>query len=163
MTVTNVSSTPTPYSKTVQSPWQQQAKDFQALQSALQSGNLSDAQTAFASLQPDMGNSSQDTSTQPSNAASSSALSSGQTDPLTSAFQALGSALSGNLSAAQSAFATIEQDMQNSGAPQGTHHRHHHRPSSDSDGSTSRTTPAPHPPRPPASVRFWMLKPDGLW
>ncbi len=128
MTVTNVSPAANPYSNTVQNPWQQQAQDFKTLQSALQSGDLSGARSAFAALQKDMANNSQ---------AASSTSASGQSDPLSSAFQALQSALqSGNLSGAQSAFAAIQQDMQNSGSTQRAHHHHHHHHSSDSASST---------------------------
>jgi outer membrane protein assembly factor BamD (BamD/ComL family) len=91
---------------------------FTALSQALQSGNLQDAQTAFTTLQGDIqqqqgsgqvrhhhhhgGNSSQST---PSAASQ-------QTNPVATAFGALSQALqSGNLSGAQTAFATLQQDL----------------------------------------------------
>ena len=93
------------------------AQAFTALSQALQSGNLQDAQTAFTTLQGDIqqqqgsgqrhhhhhgGNSSQSTASAASQ----------QTDPVATAFGALSQALqSGNLSGAQTAFATLQQDL----------------------------------------------------
>ena len=93
------------------------AQAFTALSQALQSGNLQDAQTAFTTLQGDIqqqqgsgqrhhhhhgGNSSQSTASAASQ----------QTNPVATAFGALSQALqSGNLSGAQTAFATLQQDL----------------------------------------------------
>ena len=94
------------------------AQAFTALSQALQSGNLQDAQTAFTTLQGDIqqqqgsgqvrhhhhhgGNSSQSTASAASQ----------QSDPVATAFGALSQALqSGNLSGAQTAFATLQQDL----------------------------------------------------
>jgi hypothetical protein len=95
------------------------AQAFTALSQALQSGNLQDAQTAFTTLQGDIqqqqgsgqvrhhhhhggNNSSQSTASAASQ----------QTNPVATAFGALSQALqSGNLSAAQTAFATLQQDL----------------------------------------------------
>jgi hypothetical protein len=132
MTVTNISPAANQYTNTVQSPWKQEAKDFKALRSALKSGDLSGAQTAFAALQQDAANTSQTASS-----TSGSTSASGQPDPLTSAFQALQSALqSGNLSGAQSAFASIQEDLQNSGSTQSAHHHHHHHGADAASGSS---------------------------
>ena len=77
--------------------------DLAVIGSALQSGDLSGAQKAFATLQQDMGNSSGQSTT-------STSASTPGTD-----LRALSSALqSGNLSDAQNAFATLMQDLQNS-------------------------------------------------
>jgi hypothetical protein len=78
----------------------QRADDLEALQSALQSGNLRAAQQALATLQQNQQTSSQTAGA--SNAATRNLQAS-------SAFQALESALSsGNLSAAQQAFTTLQ-------------------------------------------------------
>jgi len=95
------------------------AQAFTALSQALQSGNLQDAQTAFTTLQGDIqqqqgsgqvrhhhhhggNNSSQSTASAASQ----------QTNPVATAFGTLSQALqSGNLSAAQTAFATLQQDL----------------------------------------------------
>jgi hypothetical protein len=97
---------------------QQQQQYWTQLAQSLQSGNLSAAQQAFAGLQQN-------------NTVSKQAVSTTQTSQATQATQlstdmkALGTALqSGNLSAAQSAFSKVQQDMQ--GAQKGHHHHHHH-------------------------------------
>jgi len=100
--------------------------DFQALGQALKSGNLTDAQAAFSKLQQDTQSvqghhhhhghhhgsaSTQSTGTPTSNSGAQSTNGSGQNQFATD-FSALGQALqSGNLSQAQSAFATLQQDM----------------------------------------------------
>ena len=87
---------------------------FQSLSAALSSGNLSDAQSAFATLQNDLtaqSSSSTTTATESASTASASATASGS-DPLQQDFQNLSSALTaGNLSDAQSAFATLQNDL----------------------------------------------------
>ena len=96
------------------------AQAFTALSQALQSGNLQDAQTAFTTLQGDI--QQQQGSGQVrhhhhhggNNNSSQSAASaaSQQTNPVATAFGALSQALqSGNLSGAQTAFATLQQDL----------------------------------------------------
>ena len=128
MTVSNVSSTLTPYQPVVQSPWQQRAQDFKALQSALQSGDLSGAQQAFAALQ-----NNQQTSTQAANPSGASS----PTSQLATDFQSLQTALqAGNLSGAQTAFAAVKQDMQSAGGAQRAHHHHHHHGGSGGTNST---------------------------
>jgi outer membrane protein assembly factor BamD (BamD/ComL family) len=93
------------------SPQQQFQKEFQRLGQALQSGNLSAAQSDFATLQQ--------TSSSPSASASTSS-------PIAQALSQLGKDLqSGNLSAAQQDFSKIQQDTQ-SQSPQAHHHHHHH-------------------------------------
>src|SRR5271157_2454117 len=80
--------------------------DLGAISSALQNGDLSGAQKAFATLQQDLGNSN---STQTTAATSGTDLTS------------LGSALqSGDLNQAQNAFATLMQDLQDSIATLGS-------------------------------------------
>ena len=112
MTVSGVNSSTNPYLNNVQTGFQQQIQDFKALASALQSGDLSAAQTAFAAFQKDIQGNSQS----PQAAALSDSNS-----QLGKDFQALQSALqSGDLSSAQQAFATLQQDLKT------THHHHHH-------------------------------------
>jgi outer membrane protein assembly factor BamD (BamD/ComL family) len=95
----------------MQSRMQQFQQEFQQLGQDLQSGNLSAAQSDFATLQqyaPQANSSSQSTS------------------PMAQAFNQLSQDLqSGNVSAAQQDYATIQQDFQNQGA-QFHHHHHHH-------------------------------------
>jgi hypothetical protein len=107
-----------------QSPFQQFQQDFQQLGQALQSGNLSAAQSDFVTLQQLV---PQPAATSTSNSASTAQ----NTNPLSQTFSQLSQALqNGNLSAAQQDFTAIQQDFQNQAA-QGTqhaegHHHHHH-------------------------------------
>ena len=101
------------------------AQDFAALSQALQQGDLTGAQQAFASLQQDVPWVGRAASA-PSAAAAPGA------GPLAAAIQDLGNALkSGDLAGAQKAFAALSQ-------AHGGHHGHHHRP----DAST-QAAPAP--------------------
>jgi hypothetical protein len=102
--------------------WQTQARqiqsDFQSLGNALQSGDLTASQQAFATLQQDL-------------PASQSASSTTSSSPL----NALGQALqSGNLPAAQQAFAALKG-----------HHGHHHHGGGGSAVASAVTTPASSP------------------
>ena len=111
------------------SPQQQFQKEFQQLGQDLQSGNLSAAQSDFATLQQ----------TSPSASATASASTG---SPIAQAFSQLGKDLqSGNLSAAQQDFANIQQDTQ-SAQSQSTqaHHHHHHHGGGGGGGSSSQST-----------------------
>jgi len=92
---------------------QQFQQEFQQLGQDLQSGNLSAAQSDFATMQQ---------SGPPANSTASAQ----STDPIVQAFNQLSKDLqSGNTTAAQQDYATIQQDFQNQGT--GAHlHRHHH-------------------------------------
>src|SRR5580698_7094627 len=89
-----------------QNPFQEIKQDFQQLASALQSGNLSGAQSAYSNIQQLLqGNQGSSTSNTGSTSTGSNTL---QND-----FAALGQALqSGDLSTAQSAFAQLQSDFQ---------------------------------------------------
>jgi len=89
--------------------------DFKNLGSALTTGSLSDAQSAYSTLQADLSTS---TSTSTSTATSSSASTGSTTgsNPLASDLASLGSALdSGSLTDAQQQFAEIQKHMQGRG------------------------------------------------
>jgi outer membrane protein assembly factor BamD (BamD/ComL family) len=88
-------------------------QEFRQLGQDLQSGNLSAAQSDFATLRQ--------------SAPQNSAIAGGQSaNPISRAFEQLATDLqSGNLSAAQSDYSTIQQDFQNQGAQPGGHHHHH--------------------------------------
>ncbi len=100
----------------VSSPYQQ---DMQKLGQDLQSGNLSSAQSDFAILQQAF---SQPSTTSGTPVATTSTATS---SPITQAFNQLASDLqSGNLTAAQKDYSTLQQDLQ---SPGGTgHHLHNH-------------------------------------
>lgn len=85
-------------------PFQQIRQDFKQLASSLQSGNLTDAQSAYSSIQQIL------QANQGSSVSNSSASGSGT---LQNDFAAVGQALeSGDLSQAQSAFAQLQSDFQ---------------------------------------------------
>jgi hypothetical protein len=94
-----------------QSQKQQLQQEIQQLGKDLSAGNLSAAQSDFATLQKDAPAATSSTSSQSSN-------------PIAQAFQQLAKDLqSGNVSAAQQDFSTIQQDVQAQG---GGHHHHSH-------------------------------------
>jgi hypothetical protein len=113
MSVATISSANNAYQT---NPYAQARQDFQNLGNALQSGNLTAAQQAFAQLQQSNPNIGQSQGTQNNSSASQ-------------AIQNLGNALqSGDLSGARQAFAQLQQGMQAAGKGHG--HHHHSRQSS---------------------------------
>jgi outer membrane protein assembly factor BamD (BamD/ComL family) len=97
--------------QSVQNKMQQFQQEFQQLGQDLQSGNLSAAQSDFATLQQYAPQSSSTSSSQSNN-------------PIAQAFSQLAQDLqSGNTSAAQQDYSTIQQDFQ-SHATDGHHHHH---------------------------------------
>jgi hypothetical protein len=122
------SSTFNPY-QFAANPLQQQ---LQQLGQALQSGNLSAAQSDFATLQQAF---SQPAAT---SGATSGTTSAATTNPVHQAFNQLASDLqSGNLSAAQKDFSTVQQDLKSPGPPSATHRFPHHHGGGGGDGDTS--------------------------
>lgn len=123
MSVSGISSSLFEYGEqSIQNNQQQIQQEFQQLGQDLESGNLSAAQSDFATLQQ-LGPQSNSTSSTQSN------------NPIAQAFNQLAQDLqSGNLSAAQQDFKTIQQDFQNQAAQfesqssqsQGTQGHHHH-------------------------------------
>jgi len=104
--------------RSIESEMQQ---EFAQLGQDLQSGNLSAAQTDFATL----------TQIGPGAGSSSPSTSAASNNPIAQAFAQLSKDLqSGNLSAAQQDFATIQQDMQSNAVHAGGHR--HHRGAKDS-------------------------------
>ena|SRR5271168_1733196 len=104
---------------TAVSPMAKRREDFDTLQSALQSGNISGAQSAFAAFLQDVQKTAQ-------TAGSASLF--GPGTQASKDLQALGSALqSANLAGAQKAFATLQQDIQAAGqSPTNLPFAHHH-------------------------------------
>ena len=97
--------------QSIQSKKEQFAQEFQQLGQDLQSGNLSAAQSDFATLQPSGPQANQASQTQAGN-------------PLSQDFTQLAKDLkSGDVSAAQQDYAKIQQDFQSQA---GTHAHHHH-------------------------------------
>ena len=92
-------------------------QEFAQLGQDLQSGNLSAAQSDFATL----------TQMGPQSTTNSSSSTAASNNPMAQAFAQLSKDLqSGNLSAAQHDFATIQQEMQSNAVQSGGHRHHHH-------------------------------------
>lgn len=112
MSISGISSVSGQYStanlsQTTQSAGSSFFSDFQELSSALQSGNLAQAQQAY-------------------NALTQNAPGAMTNSPIATAMNNLGAALqSGNLQAAQQALSQVQQAMQQ-GMEAGGHHHHHH-------------------------------------
>jgi len=97
------------------------AQAFSALGSALQSGNVSAAQKAYASLQQDVEQSGPGHHHHHHAGGGSETSNSSTGSTLSQLFSSLGTALvSGNLSAAQTAYSTLSQDLQQLGVGLGT-------------------------------------------
>jgi len=121
---------------TQQNQFQQFQQEFQQLGQDLQSGNLSQAQSDFTTLQQNAPAGS------PLAAAGSTSSSSG-TSTIAQEFNQLATDLqSGNLTAAQSDYSNIQQTAQQNGLQgmQGHHHHHHHSSGSSQNSSQSSST-----------------------
>lgn len=121
MSISGVTSTANLNQAAYTSPFAQAKQDMQALGTALSSGNLSDAQNAFAQLQQNLPSSSSTSTSQ-------------NTDSVGQAIQNIGSALqSGNITDAQQAFAKLQSATK--GAGKG--HHHHHKAGASQGGSAT--------------------------
>ncbi len=111
-----------------QNRFQQIQSQFQKLGQDLQSGNLTQAQSDFSALSQELPNGGQfGASSATTTAAPTGATPSSTSNPILQAFQSLGKDLqSGNLTAAQQDFATIQQSAQQAQASGQAHHGHHH-------------------------------------
>ena len=123
MDISSVSSTTNSTQSVDAQAVQKNIQDFKALASALQSGDLTTAQSAFAAWQKDMTGSQQ------------SATGFGATDTLSQDIQSLQSALQSNdITSAQKAFSQLVQDLQSAHK---SHHHHHHRSVQENDNGAS--------------------------
>jgi len=126
-------------SATTPGPNKQQFKQgFQQLGQDLFSGNLSQAQSDFSSLQLLLPSGQQTSLLTPTSGTQSGS-------PLGTAVSQLAQDLkSGNLTAAQSDFATVHQDLQQAGGQQaGAAHAHHHRHHGGGESSQTSTQQDP--------------------
>jgi ribosomal protein S20 len=118
------------------SVFQQIKTEFQQLGQDLQAGNLTQAQSDFATLSQNLSAASQNGAPNNNSATGASAVA--------KAFAQLGQDLqSGNLQGAQQDFTTVQQDLQQiSSQLAGVHHGHHHHrvESSQSSDSSSQQT-----------------------
>lgn len=105
---------------------QQQSQNFKALTTALQSGDLASAQSAYATLQQQIQSASQ-------SAGGTSLFGSNST--VGKDFQAIGTALqSGDVSGAQSALSSFKQDIK------AAKHHHHHTSGASTNSTTNSTS-----------------------
>lgn len=119
------SSTPAP------NRFQQIKQDFQQLGQDLQSGNLSQAQSDFSALQELLP--SQQQSAAPTTQAGPQSA-----NPISQAISQLSQDLkAGNLTAAQSDFSTLQQDIQQQQGTGSAHHHHHVENSSNQQSAIS--------------------------
>lgn len=125
------------YPTVPQNPMAKALQAFSALGNALQSNDLTSAQTALAAFQ-------QALPTASGNSQSSQSQLFGGNSQANTAFQTLTTALqSGNLSGAQSAFSSLQTDLQSAAPGAGkTHHRggHHHGAAAPADTVNSTST-----------------------
>jgi hypothetical protein len=139
MSISGIASTLFPQFDTTaaQAKFQHIKQGFQQLGQDLQSGNLTQAQSDFVALQQNLPGGQQAVS-------ASTPTTSTATSPLTQAVPQLAQGLkSGNLAAAQSDVAAVQQDAQQASAPPGAthgHHHHHGTESQDSSQSSSQQT-----------------------
>jgi outer membrane protein assembly factor BamD (BamD/ComL family) len=155
-----------------QSKPQQIKAEFQQLGQDLQSGNLAQAQTDYATLSQNFPGASQSTAAAAAAAAAATtgaattpaATATGATTSASSAAQAfaqLGQDLqAGNLQAAQQDFTNLQQGLQQNASQQvgGQHHHHHHAESS--QASTTTTSGSSTPQTNPINVTFGTLGQD---
>ena len=146
--VCGISSGSNSYQNVMQSNWKQQQQDFQDMITAIQSGNLTGAQQALTAIQGSNAQNTSSSNTQSVSQVGSAGQLSNQNNSILTDYNNLASALSsGDLTAAQQAFTSLQQDIQNTqNAGQVHHHHHHHHypqnataTSTGSDGSTSTT------------------------
>jgi outer membrane protein assembly factor BamD (BamD/ComL family) len=117
------------YNSSGQNKFQQIQQGFQQLGQDLRAGNLSQAQSEFSALQQLLPSQLQTTANTTQSGAQTS-------NPVAQAISQLGQDLnSGNLTAAQSDFTTLQQDIQQQQATGGGgHHHHFHAGNSQSSG-----------------------------
>jgi hypothetical protein len=111
--ISSVSATTTPYQPSSQADFSTSIQDFNAIGSALQSGDLSNAQTAVATFQQSLQANSQTSTDQPF----------GKNSKANNDFQSLTRAIqSGDVAAAQKAFSNLQTDLK---VVRKGHHHHH--------------------------------------
>jgi hypothetical protein len=133
--ISSVNSAPTPIPTTNQNSFAQIVKSFQAIGSALQSGDVATAQTALTNFQQALQGNSQ------ANSQAATSQPFGKNTQANSDYQNLTSALkSGNLSTAQQAFSSLQNDLKSAQSAKSTHRGHHHHHSASATSSTASPT-----------------------
>jgi len=131
--ISSVASATSPYQTTNQSGFSQLVQNFNAIGTALQSGDLSSAQSALTTFQQSVQGSSQATASQPF----------GKNSQANTDYQSLTSSLqSGNLASAQKAFTSLQKDLKPTQTTQAAHKGHHHHHSASATAATTAATTA---------------------
>ncbi|MGO8763999.1 MAG: hypothetical protein ACLQSR_02555 [Limisphaerales bacterium] len=148
--ISSISSTTNLYQPANQNVGGQFVQDFQAIGSALQSGNLSTAQSALAAFQQDLQGNSQTTSSQPF----------GTNTKANSDYQNLVTSLqSGDLTNAKQDFTSLQTDLKSASAASSAHKGHHHH---HSFSATDSTATASNPTATNPTASFLMDDDNGL-
>jgi hypothetical protein len=130
--ISSVSPVTNPYQTNYQAGYGQMVQNFDAVGSALQSGDLATAQSALTTFQQALPGSSSTSASQPF----------GKNSQANTDYQSLTSSLqSGNLAGAQKAFTSLQKDLKPAQTAQAAHKgHHHHHSSSATDATTAATT-----------------------
>ena len=126
--------------------FEQIKEQFQQLGQDLQSGNLTQAQTDYATLSKEFPGTNQAATTAATTASTTGTTTAG-TPSVAQQFAQLGQDLqSGNLQAAQQDYTNLQQTAQQNGARQvGGHHRGHHHHGGDFQSATSTSSSQSNP------------------
>ena len=120
-----------PYQTNYQAGYGQMVQNFDAVGSALQSGDLATAQSALTTFQQALPGSSSTSASQPF----------GKNSQANTDYQSLTSSLqSGNLASAQKAFTSLQKDLKPAQSTQATHKGHHHHHSSSATAATTASS-----------------------
>jgi hypothetical protein len=130
------SATTNPYQVASQNGFGQIAQDFQAIGSALQSGDLSTAQNSLTTFQQALQGASPTSANQPF----------GKNSQANTDYQSLTSALqTGDLAGAQKAFTSLKTDLKASQSAQAVHKGHHHHHAASATEATAATNASSTP------------------
>jgi ribosomal protein S20 len=129
--ISSVSPVTNPYQTNYQAGYGQMVQNFDAVGSALQSGDLATAQSALTTFQQALPGSSSTSASQPF----------GKNSQANTDYQSLTSSLqSGNLASAQKAFTSLQKDLKPAQSTQATHKGHHHHHSSSATAATTASS-----------------------
>jgi ribosomal protein S20 len=131
--ISGVSPVTNPYQTNDQAGYGQMVQNFNAIGSALQSGDLTTAQSALTAFQQALPGSSSTSTSQPF----------GKNSQANTDYQSLTSSLkSGDLASAQKAFTSLQKDLKPAQTTQAAHKGHHHHHSSSATAATPAATTA---------------------
>jgi len=131
--ISSVSPVTNPCQTNYQAGYGQMVQNFDAVGSALQSGDLATAQSALTTFQQAL----------PASSASPASQPFGKNSQANTDYQSLTSSLqSGNLGSAQKAFSSLQKDLQPAQSTHAAHKGHHHHHSSSATTEAAAATTA---------------------